>query len=137
MSTASAPELAWIGLGLLVGGVNFVLWLMATDDLLACYQSGTNGAKRLEAWTWHVAHLFLLAQQAVALAIGVWAALTPPADPRQPVSTLGLVLITGLLAKQGINAALGVWLLIRRRALDRYLDREWRRGPKGDRAGRD
>lgn len=127
MSTASAPELAWVGLGLLAGTVNFVLWLMATDDLLACYQSGTNGAKRLEAWTWHIAHLLLLGQQAVAVAIGVWAALTPPGDPRQPVTTLGLVIITGLLVKQVINAAIGIWLLIRRRMLDRYLDREYRR----------
>lgn len=120
--TANAGELLWVAIGLMAGTVNIVLWVVAIRDLRAVYAARQNGAKRIEAWTWFYAHALLVLTQCIAVGIGVYAALTPPANPAQPVTRLSLVLAGGLITKQLLNCLLGVFLILRRGKLDAYLD---------------
>jgi hypothetical protein len=120
--TASVAELLWVAIGLVAGAVNTVLWVIAVRDLKAVYAMRQNGAKRIEAWTWFWAHLVLVLTQSIAVGIGIFAALSPPANPATPTTTVGLVLVVGLIAKQLLNGALGVFLIFRRGKLDAYID---------------
>lgn len=121
-ATANGAEVAWVAIGLLTGAVNTVLWAMAARDLRAVHTSRQNGAKRIEAGTWYVAHAILVLAQLIAVLIGVYALLSPPANPATPTTPVGLVLSAGLIAKQCLNCALGLFLLGRRGMLDKYLD---------------
>jgi hypothetical protein len=121
-ATASVVELLWVGIGLVTGAVNTVLWVIAVRDLRAVYAMRQNGAKRIEAWTWFWAHLFLVLTQSIAVGIGVYAALHPPATPGAPLMRVSVVLAVGLIAKQFINCIFGVFLILRRGKLDAYID---------------
>jgi hypothetical protein len=120
--TASTAELLWLGIGLVAGAVNTVLWIIAVRDLRAVYAMRQNGAKRIEAWTWFWAHLALVLTQAIAVGIGVFAVLSLPANPGRPNTTVGLVIVSGLIAKQVLNCTLGIFLILRRGKLDAYID---------------
>jgi hypothetical protein len=121
-ATASVVELLWVGVGLVTGAVNTVLWIIAVRDLRAVYAMRQNGAKRIEAWTWFWAHLFLVLTQAIAVGIGIFAALSPPPNPATPLTRVSVVLATGLITKQFINCCFGVYLIFRRGKLDGYID---------------
>jgi hypothetical protein len=121
-ATANVFELAWVAVGLTTGAVNSVLWVIAVRDLQAVYRMAQNGAKHIEAWTWFWAHLILVLGQVLAVAIGVFAALTPPANPAIPVSPVGMILSVGLITKQLVNCGLGIFLILRRGKLDAYID---------------
>src|SRR5688500_15019745 len=121
-ATASSAEVLWLGIGLVAGAVNTVLWIIAVRDLRAVYSSRQNGAKRIEARTWFRAHLGLVLTQAIAVGIGVSAAFSPPANPARPTTAVGLVLVVGLIAMQALHCALGVFLILRRGKLDTYID---------------
>ncbi len=120
--TANAGELLWVAIGLMVGTVNTVLWIIATRDLRAVYRSRQNGAKRIEAWTWFYAHGLLVLAQCIGVGIGLYAALTPPANPARPVTRVSMVLAAGLIGMQLTHGLLGVFLILRRGKLDAYLD---------------
>jgi hypothetical protein len=120
--TANAGELLWVAIGLVTGSVNMVLWTIAIRDLRAVYNSRQNGAKRIEAWTWFYAHGLLVLAQCIAVGIGVYAALTPPANPVIPMPRVGVIIAAGLIAKQLVNCTLGVFLILRRGKLDAYID---------------
>jgi hypothetical protein len=120
--TANTGELMWLGVGLMTGAVNTVLWVIATRDLKAVYAARQNGAKRIEAWTWFWAHAMLVAVQGVAVGIGLYAAAHPSADPQRGMSKVGMVLAAGLIAMQLTHCGLGVFLIFRRGMLDSYLD---------------
>lgn len=121
---AAPAELVWLAIGLLTGVVNAILWSIALRDLWAVHRARQNGAKRIEARTWVVLHGLLVLAQLIAIGIGAFAALSPPANPGTPTTTLGLVLVAGLIAKQALNMAAGLYLLWRRGRLDKYLDGE-------------
>lgn len=118
-ANASGAELTWLAVGLVAGFVNLCLWFLATRDLLAVYEAKVNGAKKIEAWTWHVANSLLVATQAIAVGVGLFAAASPRGG-----ALVGLVAVTGLIAMQALNAAHGLYLLWQRGRLDAYLDRE-------------
>jgi len=120
--TATPMELLWVAIGLMTGAVNVVLWVIAIRDLKAVYSLRQNGAKRIEARTWFWAHGILVLAQCVAVGIGLFAALSPPANPDRPLTTVGLVLALGLIVKQLMNCTLGIFLIFRRGMLDAYLD---------------
>ncbi len=121
-NTANVGELLWVAIGLCAGTVNTVLWVIAIRDLRAVYNARQNGAKRIEAWTWFYAHLFLVLMQCAAVSIGLYAALTPPANPERPMTTVGIVASAGLITMQLLHCLLGIFLIQRRGKLDAYLD---------------
>ena len=121
MSSASWAEIVWT-VGALAGLMcNLALLMVAQGDMSRLRRHGRNGARLLVAKGNRRTEVHRVLVQAVFLAFGVWAALTPPARPG-PVSLLGIVLTVALVSVQVLLVAGSVLDLRDRHELIRYID---------------
>lgn len=115
-------ELLYVVVAAICVMLSVILFTVALRDLLAAREDNHHSAETLEAWTAVVGNALILANQLIAVVIGLTAAYAPPSTNglRGP----GLILAVLLTVKNLDNLILQAWMLYGRIRLDSALDRQ-------------
>lgn len=124
MGNAAPQEIIYLSVGLVAGTVNIILAIFAQGDLRDVFRRRLNGGMRIEAWTGLISQGALALQQLMSVTLGVLAVLSPPANPENPTTKLGIYFAIGFILKQFLAAFQGLFLLWRRNVLREYLEKE-------------
>lgn len=104
--------------------LNAALLALVLGDLRALLRAGRNGAKRLLARTAVGVKLTLTLVQLVFVSVGLFALVSPPINPDQPVMTHEAVVTSARIVTATLLAGLGVYMHARRILLLKYLSDE-------------